>query len=153
MALALLLNFQALRVFAEGAEDFEQKDFLVLDFNADYIKAVKMAQSAAKKLSLRYDSQGLLKNKEIGLTEAKKVCKENGWDFPCYVSRGRGKEDSYLSVEYSESYKKMGKKRYVIMAGFAAKGDPGIRKLLERVKKIYPGAQILEEKVYIGCMH
>ena len=50
------------------------------------------------------------------------MCEENGWDYPCYVARGRYDDGAYLSVEPSAAYDGLKAGYFVVIA---ASGYPG----------------------------
>jgi hypothetical protein len=151
LSLVLLCSF--IGVNAQKADDTNnvKQSFLIILSTKSYAEAKKMAVEAVSKLKLKLDLRGLKPNKESGLTFTSKKCKEDGWEFPAYVSRGRFDAGEYISIEYSDAFKGFAKGYYIVTT---ASGDAADVKIaLAKVKKVYKAVYSKETDVYMGCMH
>jgi hypothetical protein len=128
-----------------------KQSFLIILSTKNYTEAKKMAIEAVGKLKIKLDLRGLKPNKESGLTFTPKKCKEDGWEFPAYISRGRYDAGEYVSIEYSDSFKGFARGYYIVTT---ASGEAdAVKATLTKVKKIYKNAYSKETDVYMGCMH
>ena len=154
VALVLLLPTHKSALLAEGGPDFDEmtvkKSFLILKSTPDYNEALVSARKAAKKLGLKLDLRDLSKNDQICLTFPKETCEGEGWEFPCYVARGRFDDGSYVSVEYLSSYEGFTKGLYIVLG---AGGNEETALTLEPARKYFPDAYAKTTKVYVGCIH
>jgi hypothetical protein len=151
--LSLALFFFFITTNAQKANDTYdvKQSFLIILSTKSYAEAKKMATAAALKLSIKTDLRGLKPNKESGLTFSKQQCKEDGWEFPAYVSRGRMDGGEYISIEYSDAFKGFEKGYYIVITSSGDAAD--VNKSLAKVKKIYNTAYAKQADVYMGCMH
>jgi hypothetical protein len=151
--LSLALFFSFITTSAQKANDFYdvKQSFLIILSTKSYAEAKKMATEAALKLSIKTDLRGLKPNKERGLTFSPKKCKEDDWEYPAYVSRGRGDAGEYVSIEYSNAFKGFEKGYYIVIASSGDAAD--VNKSLAKVKKVYSTAYAKQADVYMGCMH
>ena len=127
------------------------KHFLIILSTKNYESAKILAKESAKKLNLKLDLRGLRQNSESGLTFTTKECEGNGWDYPCYVSRGRYDDGEYVTIDYSDAFEGFAKGYYVVTT---ASGDAAfVKKALAKVRNVYKTAYLKKTDVYIGCMH
>ena len=154
---------------ATAAEDLNEADtpwrersFLVIASTSDYETALKMAESAALKLAIKLDLRGLKpfqnsETKKPDLSFSKEECKENGWDMPCYVPRGRYDTDEnvgrFVSIELTNGYKGLAPGYFFVVAGIATPGDLELKDLLAKTKTHFPDAYIKTGQVFVGCLH
>lgn len=132
---------------------YVNKEFLIIFTSKDYNAVLKKATLASKKLKLQLDLRGLKPEKNIGLTQSEMVC-ENECDFyPCYVPRAKGKDDIYISIEYSDAYIDLETAMYMVVASCYVKEDKKNTSLLLKVKKIYKEAVLKTSKVFTDCIH
>jgi hypothetical protein len=152
-SLILLFSFVATNAQRETAEErpYVKKSFLIILSSKNYTEAKKIAAEAASKLNIKLDLKGLKPNKESGLTFSTKECEGNGWDYPCYVSRGRYDDGEFVTIDYSDAFDGFAKGYYIVTT---ASGDAAlVKKTLVKVKKMYKTAYIKQTEIYIGCMH
>ncbi len=130
---------------------YVKKDFVIVLSTKSYTEAKKIAVEAAKKLKIKLDLRGLKPHKESGLTTNAKECESNGWDYPCYVSRGRYDDGEFVTIDYSNAFEGFAKGYYIVTT---ASGDNQLAKTaLSKAKKIYKTAYTKQTEIYIGCMH
>jgi hypothetical protein len=128
-----------------------KKSFLIIMSSRNYAAAKTLAVKAASRLNLKFDLRGLKPNRESGLTYNAKECEGNGWDYPCYVSRGRNDDGEFVTIDYSNAFKGFAKGYYIVTT---ASGDAAmVKKALAKVKKVYKTAYKKQTEIYIGCMH
>jgi len=131
-----------------------EKQFVILKSTKDYKDALQTAQIASKSLGINLDLRNLTENKKLGLSFPEKICEEeNGFNFPCYVARGRYDDGDYISIEYSSAFEGFEKGYYIVVASSHPKDSNEISDILKRVKKKYKDAYARTTKVYVGCMH
>ena len=149
----LLFTVTNLHAQAETAEErpYVNKNFVIIISTKSYTAAKTVAVEAASKLKLKLNLRGLKPNKGIGLTQTTKECEGNGWDYPCYVSRGRYDDGEFVTIDYSDAFKGFAKGYYIVTS---ASGDAAsIKKALIKVKQLYKTAYAKQTEVYIGCLH
>jgi hypothetical protein len=149
--LVLLFSFIAANAQKTDNTYDVKQSFLIILSTKSYVEAKKIATAAALKLSIKTDLRGLKPNKESGLTFSKQQCKEDGWEFPAYVSRGRMDGGEYVSIEYSNAFKGFEKGYYIVVTSSGDAAD--VNKSLAKVKKIYNTAYTKQAEIYMGCMH
>jgi hypothetical protein len=151
-SLFLLCSFIGAKAQKTDSTIYDVKQsFLIILSTKSYAEAKKMATVAASKLKIKLDLRGLKPNKESGLTFTPKKCKEDGWEFPAYISRGRYDAGEYVSIEYSDAFKGFAEGYYIVTT---ASGDADdVKTALAKVKKVYKKAYSKETEVYMGCMH
>ena len=105
--LLLLFTFANSNAQTESVENrpYVKKSFVIIISTKSYAAAKNVAVEAASKLNLKLDLRGLKPNKGSGLTYNAKECEGNGWDYPCYVSRGRSDDGEFVTIDYSNSFK------------------------------------------------
>ncbi len=132
-------------------QPFEKKIMTIILSTKKYSEALKIAKEAAAKLHSKLVLNGLTPNEQEGLTMSKNECESNGWDYPCYVARGRWDDGEYISIEYSNAINGFAKGYYVVITATGEKSITGAALL--KAKKFYKTAYNKQAKVYMGCMH
>jgi effector-binding domain-containing protein len=127
------------------------KSFLIIASTKNYTQAKTQAVAAAKKLHITLNLRGLQPHKTNGLTFAKNICDGDGFDYPCYVSRGRELDATYISIEWSNAFNSFAKGYYVVIAHCGNKTTTNAA--LKKIKKYYATAYAKQDEVYLGCMH
>ncbi len=153
LTLILLFSFITSNAQTEISDNrpYVKKSFLIILSSKNYTEAKKIAAEAASKLNVKLDLKGLKPNKESGLTFSTKECEGNGWDYPCYVSRGRYDDGEFVTIDYSDAFDGFAKGYYIVTT---ASGDAAlVKKALVKVKKKYNTAYVKQTEIYIGCMH
>lgn len=128
------------------------EEYVVLNSSKDYKSAKKFAQKTAKKLDIPLDLRGLLPHSKIGLTNTEEGCQDNGYTYPCYVSRELENEEIYLSIEHSSAYN-FTPGYYIVLGAVGPPKSVKLRKALKVYKSIVPDAYIKQSNVYLGCRH
>jgi hypothetical protein len=148
----LFIIFITLSSNAQNTEsDIVQKGMIVMRSTKNYNEAKKFAEKASKKLSLKLDLRELTPNKQEGLTFSQFECEDNGWEYPCYIFRGRYDDGEYISIEYSNGLNNFTEGIYIVIA---ASGDNTITQpSLKKIKKVYKNAYVKQVKVNMGCIH
>ncbi len=138
-------------------ENFSQeikKYFLIVSSTKDYSSALKKANSISEDLTLKLDLRGLLEgDNKLGLSWGKTVCEEDGWEYPCYVPRGRYDDGDYVSIEWSNGFQGFSEGYYIVVVASNTNYDQKIKSLLKKVKEFIPSAYIKSSMIYMGCMH
>ena len=140
-------------LFAQSENPSILKEVLIAHSGRDYKKALTVAKNLSTKLKLKLDLRGLKPNKELGLSDSKINCEEGFGFYPCYVPRGHFEDGSYVSIEYSDSFVGFAQGFYIVVVAHYEKGNPTMRTLLTKTKKIIPDAYIKSTSVYTGCIH
>lgn len=135
------------------ADQFVDKEFVIILSSKKYEDALRTAKAAAAKLKVKLNLRGLKPNKAIGLSWSKKVCETDWFESPCYVARGRYDDGEYISIEYSSAYDGFKEGYYIVIVAGGAQGDAAVKKSLTKARKQYKDAYAKLSKVYIGCMH
>lgn len=130
-----------------------EKQVLILKSSQNYNEALKAANEASSSLRIKTDLRGLSANRKIGLTFSENECKESGFDFPCYIARGRYDDGTYISIEYSSAFENFKPGFYIVVAAMSFRNDQEIASALKQARKSYPDAYVKNTKVYMGCMH
>ncbi len=137
--------------FAQEESPYVKKSFVIIQSTKTYSAAKATANRAAKGLKLKLDLRNLKPHKTAGLTDAKNECEDNGWEYPCYVSRGRYDEGEYVSIEWSDAFKNFTKGYYIVIVYSGNKKEANAT--LKKVKKVFADAYVKDDEVYMGCMH
>jgi hypothetical protein len=137
--------------FAQDESPYTKMSFVIIQSTKNYTEAKATANKAAKALKLKLDLRNLKPHKTSGLTDTKKECEDNSWDYPCYVSRGRYDNGEYVSIEWSEAFYKFTKGYYIVIVYSGEKKDAN--NALKKAKKVFADAYSKEAEVYMGCMH
>jgi hypothetical protein len=145
--------FFFLPILAEDAEPepYVTKEYLILLSTKDYREALEFSNKASKQFKIKLDLRNLTSNEKLGLSFSEKECNDGGFDFPCYISRGRSDDGEYISIEYSDAFTGFNPKYYIVVA--ASGSEKTLKPMLKKVKKEIKDAYIKKAKVYIGCMH
>lgn len=152
----LFLSFLLLSSVGKAQDDnesFEKKYFLIAASTADYDKAKSVAQILSDSLCIKLNLRDLLPADGGGLTWNEQDCENEGWEFPCYVARGRWDDGAWISIEWSEAFSGFKPGYYVVIVHSSSEKDVSMNKTLQRVKKLIPKAYIKSSSVYIGCLH
>lgn len=129
------------------------KKVLILKSTQSYEEALKTAKLVSEKLMTQLDLRGLSPNKELGLSFSEADCQNDGWDFPCYVARGRYDDGIFVSIEFSSAYTGFAKGYYIVVLQTATKETAELNDTLIKAKKVVSDAYIKTTPVYMGCMH
>lgn len=131
---------------------YAKKQFVIVKSTKNYADALTSAKAAAERIPLKLDLRDLVPISKTGLTFSKNACTEDGGDYPCYVSRGRYDDGSYVSIEYSNAFKGFAKGYYiVIVASGSEKRD--VEEVLKKARVIFPDSYVKGAEIYMGCMH
>ncbi len=140
--------------YDHNLDEWADKSFLIIHSTHNYKEARGVAEESSKKLGLELKLRDLLENSKIGLTFPKDICKDNDWEYPCYIARGRYDDGLYVSVEYSNAYSGFAEGLYiVIVLGDFKSSDQYLLETLRKAKMYYPDAYVKSTKVYLGCIH
>lgn len=152
-SLILIFSFISSNAQTTKAEEkpYVKKSFLIILSSKNYTEAKKLAVEAASKLNLKLDLRALKPNKESGLSFNAKECEGNGWDYPCYVSRGRYDDGEFVTIDYSDAFDGFAKGYYIVST--ASGNAKLVKTALAKVKKLYKTAYTKQTEIYIGCMH
>lgn len=122
--------------------------FIVIEETSNYKAALKKAQLASNKLGLTLNLRNYYKDKELGLATSEVCgCGENHG----YLARGRYDDGNYISIEYGKGYDSIQNNKYIIIVSSGYKTD--VEAQLANTKRFYKRASIINERVYMGCMH
>jgi hypothetical protein len=152
-SIILLFSFNTTNAQTKTAEDrpYVKKSFLIILSSKSYAEAKNLATEAAKKLNIKLDLRALKPNKESGLTFNAKECEGNGWDYPCYVSRGRYDDGEFVTIDYSDAFDGFATGYYIVTT--ASGNAMLVKTALAKIKKVYKTAYTKQTEIYIGCMH
>ena len=144
----------ALSPFAqENNAAIEKVGFLIVYAGKDYDMAKKVAEEAHEHLGYELNFRGHEYNSELGLSLPKRDCEEEGFEYPAYIQRGRGKDGNFVSVEYTDAYNNFTKGYYIVVVASYTKGSQKINETLKEVKVHYESAYVKYTDIYVGCMH
>jgi len=137
------------------ANQFQEVAFVIAASEKTYSQAVLKAATLAEQSGIVFQTNGTnfdpkYKAENGGLTYPKHICESNNWDYPCYISRGRWDEGSYITVEYSSAIQGFTPGLYVVIAASGNKEE--LTPSLNTVKHFVPDAYMKTSSVYIGCM-
>jgi hypothetical protein len=138
------------------SDQYKKVTFVIAASEKSYSQAVLKAATLAEQSGIVFTSNGVNfdskhKDDNGGLTYPKADCENNGWDYPCYVSRGRWDEGSYITVEYSSAIQGFTPGLYVVIAASGPKDT--LVPYFNTVKHFVPDAYMKTSSVYVGCMH
>ncbi|MCB9673219.1 MAG: hypothetical protein H6736_11625 [Alphaproteobacteria bacterium] len=141
---------------AADDQPWMERAFVIAASEKDYATALAKAASLADSTGIRLDLRGVgydpaTKASFGGLTLAPEGCRDNGFEYPCYVPRGRWDGGTYLSVEHTSSIEGFTQGLYVVIAASGTREE--VTEPLAVVKKAVPDAYVKSARVYIGCMH
>ena len=152
LTLLLLTTTYSLSAQTED-EMMVKKSFLILQSTKSYPDALKTARGAASSLAYRLDLRGLKPNIREGLTFSRPECDSNGWEYPCYVPRGRYDDGAYISIERSDAYNGFSKGYYIVIAASGEPAGKEVKGAFVKARPLYRQAYLKTAKVYMGCMH
>lgn len=132
------------------AEQTVTKYFLVIGTFRTFSGAERAASRLQLRTGLAHESEPL----EVFAGQpsyAREVCDLNGWDYPCYVPRGRFDDGSYLSVEPSEGYTGMKPGYFVVIAASGSRDD--VLAEQQALGKRGVRSYVASSEVWLGCIH
>ena len=150
--LAFVYAGPALSGSVVAEEAMVAKEFVIVRSTTSFDEATRVARETAAACGLPLNLRGALQ-KGRGLTFSEERCEESGFDYPCYVARGRYDDGVYVSVEWSSAYSSFAKDRYVVIAASGDQGADEIPKTLAAVQPKFPDSYRKSSKVYMGCIH
>jgi hypothetical protein len=154
-ALLLLLLTPALP--GQPTDDFQdqyvKKRIVILLSSRDYRQAESFARRVATRAQVKLDLRDLQPNKSIGLTFPKQHCEDGGFDYPCYIARGRYDDGEYISVEHSSAFAGFRPGYYIVVGASYENGKPEVKRSLTKFKQYASDAYAKLSKVYVGCIH
>lgn len=141
---------------ASMLNQYAEVSFVIAASEKSYAQALLKAATLSEQSKIMFRSNGINfdpshLDKDGGLTYAQSECEGNGWDYPCYESRGRWDEGTYITIEYSSAIQGFTPGLYVVIAASGTKD--ALKPTLQTVKKFVPDAYMKTSSVYIGCMH
>jgi hypothetical protein len=140
----------------EFADPWSDRTFVIVASEKTFPAAIAKAGVIAEASGVRFDLRGVgydpaQSAQNGGLTLSARECEEYGWEYPCYVPRGRWDSGEFLSVEYSSAIQGFTPGFYVVIAGSGDRTE--MNAVLAKVKKAVPDAYMKTAGVYLGCMH
>ncbi len=157
----MLFALSIFTVFAESNPDpipnqYQDVTFVIAASETSYSQAVLKAATLSEQSGILFNTGGVNfdpahKDNNGGLTYSKQECEGNGWEYPCYVSRGRWDEGSYITIEHSSAIQGFTPNLYVVIAASGAKET--VKPTLKTVQQFVPDAYLKTSSVYVGCMH
>lgn len=145
---ALMLSIAC---YAQDEDATVLKQFVIIASTKNYGEALSNAQKAKTALSYTINLRNLKQHNTNGLTNNKKECEDDGFEYPCYIFRGRWDDGEYVSIEWSNSFDNLKQGYYIVVVYSGSKQLPTLK--MQRVKKAFPSAYVLKSKVYLGCIH
>ena len=127
-----------------------EKDFVVLPAITSYTEAHQVARTAARRLGLKLDLRRARPDGYGRLTFPPADCKANGRVYPCFVSRGRQDDGTYVSVDLADRFFDNEARGYLVILGSGPKDDPSTRALAEKARSLYPLAELRTDDVWQG---
>jgi hypothetical protein len=130
-------------------EQMVDKSFLVAGTFRTYGAALKEAERIARRTGLEHPTEEVeLVDSE--LSYSRKTCEDGGWDYPCYVARGRYDDGAYLSIEPSGAYDGFRPGYFMVVA---ASGD---KEQIELARHALARGRVKSyarsSRVWMGCM-
>ena len=152
----ILTTLVASLALAQDPSPWVDQTFVIVASERTFDAAMAKAGHIAVKSGIRLDFRGVgfdpaHVSENGGLTLSASECEGNGWDYPCYVPRGRWDSGAYLSIEYSSAVNGFTPGLYVVVAGTGARSE--LDAVLARVRPVVPDAYLKTAEVYMGCMH
>lgn len=132
---------------------FIKKSFVILFATKDYQQALRAARLAAEKAKLSLNLRGLKWHASNKLTFSKQGCRDDGFEYPCYLTRAYDDDGEYVTIDWSNGFDDFQSGYFIVTAAGGDPGAPQLTKTLQRVKPVFPDAYIKTTRVYIGCMH
>ncbi len=140
-------------VTTEAENPYSERDFLIIASTKNIKEAFVLAKKAAERTGFKFRDNALQKDTIIGATFPIDTCKSAGFEWPCYVARGRYDDGAYISVEYSDAYKGFQKGFFIVIAANGSKDNEEFKTAVKTIKKNYPKSYVKRTTVYLGCMH
>lgn len=139
---------------ADDAAAYVEKAFLITASVKTYGEALVAVKKLAAATGLAIDLRHHLPDPRTALSLPPKVCRENGWEPPVYVPRGRWDDGAYLSIEHTSGYPEtMTPGLFIVVAASGSPGDPRLDSTRKRLGRHAPGAYVKTGRVYLGCLH
>ena len=135
------------------AEQTVAKEFVVVRATESLPESIAMGQSIAASLGLTFDLRGLEEAESGEPSLSREVCEENGWEYPCYVQRGRYDDGIYLSLEPASTFAPGAARGYVVVLASAVPGDRRLDAAFEKARAAGLEPERLQRDAYLGCMH
>lgn len=139
--------------YSQEGDAYVKKDFLILMSTKYLDEAYKFARSVAAKTGFMFRDMKLTMDSLNGVTFPRDSCTAFGFEFPCYLARGRWDDGGYISIEYSDAYQGFTKGYFIVMAASGYKDQEEYSNAYKHVKKLYPKSYAKRTSVYMGCMH
>lgn len=136
-----------------SSSPYAERDFLIIASTKNIKEAFALAKKASEKTGYRFRDNALQKDSVSGATFPIDTCKTFGFEFPCYVARGRYDDGAYFSVEYSDAYSGFKKGFFIVIAANGHKDNEEFKNAVKKIKIQYPKSYIKRTTVYLGCMH
>ena len=127
-----------------------EKDFVVLPAIVSYTEAHLVARTAARRLGLKLDLRRARPDGYGRLTFPPADCKANNTAYPCFVSRGREDDGTYVSVDVADRFFDAEARGYLVILGSGPKDDPSTRALAEKARSLFPLAELRTDDVWQG---
>jgi hypothetical protein len=126
------------------------KYVLVVGTFRSFADAVTDARALGRKVGLEYRAKAT--QLENGTpTFSRTECEANGWDYPCYVARGRYDDGTYLSVEPSSAYDEMRPGYFVAVAASGTLKE--VLQAQRRLGRRDVPSFVRSVTVWTGCIH
>ena len=142
-----------LPTIAPRRAEMVEKDFVVLPAIASYTEAHQIARTAARRLGLKLDLRRARPDGYGRLTFPAADCKANNRAYPCFVSRGRQDDGTYVSVDVADRFFDNEARGYLVILGSGPKDDPATRALAEKARSLFPLAELRTDDVWQGGLH
>lgn len=155
LALVLLVGpAHAEDAAAPTDEDFlVAKELVIVASTTRYDDARHGAERAAKTLGIRLDLRDLSIAPHGGLSLSQKDCDDNGFEYPCYVQRGRYDDGAYVSIEESKAYPELKPGLFIVVVASGEPDSDTTKDTLRAAKTVFPDAYARKVDVYMGCIH
>ena len=132
---------------------WSERSLVIVGTTQDYEEAQQIAWDASSYLDLLLDFRELEYDSALGLSWSREICEGSGWDYPCFVARGRFDNGVYISIEYSSAYEGFTPGYYLVVMASGDSGSPIVNEALAKAKEFVSDAYLRKTKVYMGCMH
>ncbi|MDZ4664157.1 MAG: hypothetical protein SGJ15_04715 [Bacteroidota bacterium] len=148
-----LAQTQTAETSTEADNAYSERSFLIIASTKNIKEAFTLANAASKKTGLKFRDNALEKDTIAGATFPIDTCKTFGFEWPCYVARGRYDDGAYVSVEYSNAYTGFKKGYFIVIAANGHKENEEFNRAVKKIKQHYPKSYVKRTLVYFGCMH
>lgn len=153
IACSILLLLSNVSAYAQDPNAFVKKGFLIVASCVTLKEAKAIAETAALKTGIPFHDEKLEQTERGNVSFPASDCEADGFEYPCYVARGRYDDGEYISIEYSDAYEGFKTGYFIVIAASYAEKHKDLKTTQHKVRKFYPSAYIKNSKVYIGCMH